>query len=245
MNKTVKPPDILRHISVDCVIFGYGDGKLHVLLRRESIEHDGVTTIEWKLPGHHMLIDETAEETAIRTLREQTGMGNIFMKQFRVFSSLDRLHRREFDFEWIRTHGVGEWRVVTVGFYAAVNLSAIDLGGLSPEAEWKEISTIGELIFDHREILDAALAKLRDDLAVEPVIFELLPDKFTLSELQQLYEIIIGRPVDKRNFRRKAITKKYLAPLAERQTGVAHRAATYYLFNRKVFDKETKEHLLF
>ncbi len=241
MKSSTPITETLRHISVDGVVLGYGDGKLKVLLRRESIEHDGKVTIEWKLPGHHIRSNETVEETAIRTLYEQTGMRNIFLKQFHVFSSLDRLHRREFDFAWIRKHGVGEWRVITVGFYALVNLKNISLADMSPEAEWREISGIGELIFDHREILDAALEKIRHDLYLEPVLFELLPDKFTLTDLQNIYELIMGRSVDKRNFRRKAISKAYIVPLAERQTGVAHRAAGYYMFNRKIFDKEMQE----
>lgn len=241
MNDTAPPTDILRHISVDGVIFGYGDGRLKVLLRRESIEHDKTVTNEWKLPGNHVGVNETIEQTSVRTLHEQTGMRNIFLKQFHVFSSLDRLRRRAFDFEWIRTQGVGEWRVITVGFYATVNLATLDLADMSPQAQWRELSEIDELIFDHREILDTALTKLRHDLHYEPVLFELLPDKFTLSELQNLYEIIVGHPVDKRNFRRKALSTAYLVSLAEHQEGVAHRAAGYYMFNKKMMDKARSE----
>ncbi len=237
MVKNTLQPEILRHISVDVVVFGYGEGKLKVLLRRESIERDGVVSTEWKLPGNHVRVDETIEETAIRVLYEQTGVRNIFLRQFHVFSALDRLRRREFDYQWIRKKGVGEERVVTVGFYAAINLDGLDLASMSPQAEWKETSQVGALIFDHREILGTALEKLRHSLSIEPVVFELLADKFTLTEMQQLYETILGCELDKRNFRRKAIAKPYIVPLAEREKGVAHRAAVYYMCNRKLFDQ--------
>lgn len=245
MKDTVKTPKILRHISVDCVIFGYEEGALKVLLRKESIEHDGKITAEWKLPGNHVWYDETVEQTATRILREQTGVSNIFLKQFHVFSSIDRLHRREFDFKWIKAKGIGEWRVITAGFYAAVNIGDVDKESLSPQAEWKEIDEIGELIFDHREILDTALEKLKGDLTIEPVIFELLPAKFTLGDMQKLYEILTGQPVDKRNFRRKITAKDFIMPLAERQENVAHRAASFYAFNRKLFEKQRQETLMF
>jgi hypothetical protein len=240
--------EFLRHISTDGVVFGYDDGKLKVLLRRESIERDGEISTEWKLPGHHIRLNETIEETAVRTLYEQTGLRNIFLKQFHVFSSLDRLRRREFDFTWILNHGVGEWRVITIGFYALVDMTKINLAEMSPQAEWRDISEIGELIFDHREILDTAFEKLRRDLPYEPVIFELLPGKFTLTELQNLYELIMGYAVDRRNFRRKAISKPYIVPLAEMQKGVAHRAAGYYMFNHKLMVENPvgkREDLLF
>ncbi len=243
----MKSPDMLRQVSVDCVIFGYDAGSLKVLLRRELIEHDGAVATEWKLPGNHVLVSESVEETAVRTLREQTGIsiGNVFLKQFKVFSAVDRLHRREFDFLWIQQKGVGEWRVITIAFYAVVNIKDIDVCTMSPEAHWRDLHEIGDLIFDHRDILDGALEKLRRDVAYEPVVFELLPDKFTLTEFQRLYELIMGRPVDKRNFRRKVNTFKFLLPLAERQTNVPHKAATLYQFSRKIFDKTQKEYTVF
>ncbi len=243
----MKSPEILRQVSVDCVIFGYEDSRLKVLLRRELIEHDDKTTIEWKLPGNHVLMSESVEETAVRTLKEQTGIniGNVFLKQFKVFSSTDRLHRREFDFLWIQQKGVGEWRVITIAFYAVVNIKDIDSHEMSPEAHWRDLHEVGELIFDHRDILNHALEKLRLDVAYEPVIFELLPDKFALSELQRLYELVMDQRIDKRNFRRKVSKLKYLVPLAERQTNVPHKAATLYQFNRKIFDKNQKEQTLF
>lgn len=235
MKKQLPVSGIMRHVSVDTVLFGYNEGHLKVLLCRLPTESGGT---EWKLPGHLIRKDETVEAAAVRILHEQTGMMNIFLKQFHVFSSLDRLHRREFDLRWAREHGgSGEWRVVTVGFYALVDYAGTDLSELSPGAEWRDMSDIGEMMFDHREILEAAFEKMRSDVNFEPVVFELLHDRFTLTELQNLYELIVGRPVDKRNFRRRAISKPYIVPLAESQKGVAHRAAGYYMFNRKIFDK--------
>ncbi len=243
----MKNSGVLRQISVDCVIFGYEDGRLKVLLRKELINHDDKVTTEWKLPGNHVHMNENVEETAMRVLKEQTGISisNVFLKQFKVFSSVDRLHRREFDFLWIQQKGVGEWRVITIAFYAAINIKDIDNHGMSSKAYWRELHEVGELIFDHREILDSALEKLRHDMDYEPVIFELLPDKFSLTELQRLYELIMGKQVDKRNFRRKTNTMKFLVPLAERQTNVRHKSAMLYQFNRKIFDKTLIAHHIF
>ena len=227
-DETTASPDILCHISVEGVVFGYGEGRLHVLLSRETDLRRGISATMWKLPGQRIRAGESVEQTAMRILYGQTGAEDIFFKQFQVFSSPDPHHR---------VHGAERCRVVTVGFYAIVNLDGIDRDDMAPGAEWKELKETGGLMWDHREIFDTALARLRHDLHFEPVICELLPDKFTLSELQNLYEIISGSRVDKRNFRRRATTSPYLVSLSEHQTGVAHRAAGYYMFNKRLIDK--------
>lgn len=226
----------LPTVSVDCVIFGYLENELTVLVRKEFIPVDGRVVQEWKLPGNHIMRTECINETAARILKEQTGIEDIFMKQFMVFSDPDRLKRRPQDFEWVKPRLLDE-RVVTVAFYSLVNIGSIDNTKLIEVAKWENVNTISDLMFDHKDILDEALLKLRYDLLHEPLIFELLPLKFTLTQMQSVYEVIFDTTYDKRNFRRKITKMDYLIPLSETQKGVSHKPARYYSFDREIYDK--------
>jgi 8-oxo-dGTP diphosphatase len=235
--------DIIPSLSVDCVIFGYDHTSLKVLLRREFIQYEGKIYQEWKLPGNHLKVEEMIYDTASRILKEQTGLENIFMKQFKVFSDPNRLKRRARDYEWIKPKLIEE-RVVTVGFYSLINTEDIT-SKLTDEASWQSAYEIGELIFDHKEILEDALSKLRGDLLHEPLGFELLPEKFTLTQLQKLYEAIFNTTFDKRNFRRKVNKMDYLVSLEEFQTGVSHKPARLYRFDRNLYEKSRTENFDF
>ena len=227
--------NILSTISVDCGIFGYFENELTVLVRKEFIPVNGEIVQEWKLPGNHLRRDEDINATAARILKEQTGLEDIFMKQFMVFSDPDRLQRRPQDFEWIKPRLIDD-RVITVGFYALINVNSIDNSKLIEIAKWENVNDITDLMFDHKDILDEALLKLRYDLLHEPLIFELLPPKFTLTQMQKVYEVIFNTEYDKRNFRRKINKMDYLIQLDETQKGVSHKPARYYSFNREIYD---------
>ena len=226
----------LPTVSVDCVIFGYYENALTVLVRKENVPFNGETNQEWKLPGNHVRRDENIDDTAARILKEQTGLESIFVKQFQVFSDPERLKRRPQDFEWVKPRLVDE-RVITVGFYSLVNMNSVDNTKLIEVAKWENVNDIDNLMFDHKEILDEALLRLRYDLLHEPLIFELLPEKFTLTQMQSIYEVILNTTYDKRNFRRKINKMKYLIKLDEIQTGVSHKPARFYAFDRDIYEK--------
>ena len=223
-------------ISVDCAIFGYGDNELKVLVRREFIPYNGEIRIEWKLPGNIVKRDEAIDITAARILKEQTGLENIYVKQYSVFSDPNRIKRNLVDYEWLKPRNPEE-RVITVGFYSLLNISDVDNSKLIDDAKWENAYDVRELMFDHNEIFDEALVKLRYDLLHEPIVFELLPEKFTLTQIQKVYEAIFNTEYDKRNFRRKVNKMAYLVPLDEYQTGVSHKPARLYTFNRDKYEE--------
>jgi 8-oxo-dGTP diphosphatase len=239
-NTMNNPNATLPTISVDCVIFGYFESELSVLVRREDVPLNGVMTIEWKLPGNHIRRDEDINATAARILKEQTGLEDIYVKQFQVFSDPERLKRRPQDFEWVKPRLEDE-RVITVGFYSLININSTDNTKLIDVAKWSNANESIELMFDHNEIFTEALKKLRYDLLHEPLIFELLPAKFTLTEMQKVYEVIFNTLYDKRNFRRKINKMPYLIPLDEVQTGVSHKPARFYSFDRDIYEKSRTE----
>ncbi len=234
------PNATLPTISVDCVIFGYFENELSVLVRREDVPMNGEIHIEWKLPGNHIRRNEDINATAARILKEQTGLEDIYVKQFQVFSDPERLKRRPQDFEWVKPRLEDE-RVITVGFYSLINISSIDNTKLIDVAKWSNANDQIELMFDHSEIFSEALKKLRYDLLHEPLIFELLPAKFTLTQMQKVYEVIFNTLYDKRNFRRKINKMPYLIPLDETQTGVSHKPARFYSFDRDIYEKSRTE----
>lgn len=233
-------PETLPTVSVDCVIFGYDENKLKVLIRREFVPYNGEVFLEWKLPGNHVRRDEKISETASRILKEQTGLENIYVKQFLVFSDPNRLKRRERDYEWVKPRLEDE-RVITVGFYSLINVSDVDNSTLVEDANWANAYEISALMFDHNEIFDEAFKKLRYDLLHEPLVFELLPEKFTLTQMQKLYEAIFNTTYDKRNYRRKVNKMPYLILLDEIQTGVSHKPARLYSYNREIYEKTRTE----
>jgi len=232
--------ETLPTISVDCVIFGYAEDTLKVLVRKEFVPHGDEIYLEWKLPGNHIRRSENIDETASRILKEQTGLENIYVKQFMVFSDPDRLKRNKWDYEWVKPR-LADDRVITVGFYSLINLKDVDNSTLIDVAEWVNAYEIKKLMFDHKDIFDEAIKKLRYDLLHEPLIFELLPVKFTLTQMQKLYEIIFQTSYDKRNYRRKVNKMSYLVALDEIQTGVSHKPAHLYSFDRDIYEKTYTE----
>ncbi|MGV3587069.1 MAG: NUDIX hydrolase [Adhaeribacter sp.] len=216
-----KPEDILPSISTDNIIFGLDNRKLKVLLIRRNIEP---FLGNWALPGGFVLYNEDLDMSARRTLQNMTGMSNVYMEQVYTFGAVNRFPDR---------------RVVTVAYYALINytLDNLKAGPDASDINWFDILELPELVFDHRHILETTLEFLRAKVRTEPIGFELLPQKFTLTELQGLYEAVLGTVFDTRNFRKKILKMNLLMPLDETQVGVAHRAARLYSFNKETYHK--------
>lgn len=231
-------------ISVDCVIFGFDFEKLNVLLvdRVLKDENTGAELFsDLTLTGNHIFEHESLEDAASRILFDLTGLENIYLKQFGAFCDLDRLQRPN-DQMWLRANGRDpDSRIISVGYYSLLATNKVTLKWKGRNVKWYPVSEVTDLAFDHYRILQSALKALRRELLYEPIGFELLPEKFTLSQLQKLYEVVLGVELDKRNFRKKIARMKYLIPLDEKQKGVAHKPARLYMFSREVYEKTRKE----
>jgi 8-oxo-dGTP diphosphatase len=234
--------EFLAHISLDCVIFGFHDGQLKILLLKMENQD------QLALPGGFMMREETLEDAAIRTLEERTGLGNIFLQQFHVFSDpgrSDSAGRLE-DLKKLGMHPVKlEWfaqRFISVGFYALVEFSRVQPkpDALSETCSWYNLEERGPLILDHDLILDMALTTLRSQLNHQPIGYNLLPRKFTMPELQKLYETILDKKLDRRNFQRKMLSYGILNVLDEKRTGVAHKAPYLYSWHLRNYQKALK-----
>lgn len=205
-------------VTADCVIFGYDRGVLKILLVERGIDpYKGC----WALPGGFMNIDETITECALRELREETGLECADIEQVGVFSSLGRDPRE---------------RVITVAHYALVRLSEVRAGDDASRAQWFELAALPPLAFDHAEIISRAAELLRQRIFFKPVGFELLPEVFTMGELQRLYEAILGVTFDRRNFASKMHKLELLLPVAERAEGTPSRIPTLYRFNAERYN---------
>jgi len=230
------------HVSVDCVVFGFEFGKLDVLLIERNMQFEGREYKDLKLPGDLVRKDEDLDTAASRVLRELTGLENIYLKQYLAIGSPNRLKRQPRDMEWLRSIGHPEEIVVTVSYYSLINIDQDKAANfiLQSNARWYTVSEVTELAFDHLTILQQALQVLRTDLTLKPIAYELLPPKFTLGQLQQLYEVILGIKLDKRNFRKKVAGMPFIVPINEKQVDVSHKPARFFSFNRKIYIKTKK-----
>lgn len=207
------------HLTVDCVVFGLDEQDLKVLLIQRGTEPFRGA---WAIPGGFVHANESLEEAALRELREETGVHDVFLEQLYTFGDVRRDPRR---------------RIVTVAYYALVNLRdhTIKAATDASNAAWFSVDDIPKLAFDHGRIVDTALQRLRGKVRYMPIGFELLPAKFTLTQLQRMYEKILEQHVDKRNFRKKILGMGLLTELDEVQVDVAHRAARLYRFDERKY----------
>ncbi|MDA0714638.1 MAG: NUDIX hydrolase [Bacteroidetes bacterium] len=233
------------HISIDCVLFGFDFENLHVLLiDRGRYDSDFKNEIvQYALPGDLIYMDEQLDEGAQRVLKDLTGLQNIFMEQFGAFGDpvLDGFLS---DQRWLKSiRSEPEERVVTIGYYSLVKMHDYIpvASSFARSAVWVPVNEVAELAFDHNILLDKALSALRQTLQTRPIGFNLLPPKFTLSQLQRLYEAIHNRDIDKRNFRRKIIKLGIVTELAEKQEGVAHKPARFFSFDKDRYEELLQE----
>jgi hypothetical protein len=231
------------YISVDCVIFGYDFEKLNILVVERTLTNDNgqVEFSDMTLTGNHVYEDETIDDAANRVLFDLTGLTGIYLEQFKVFAHPNRIKKSN-DRKWLLHNGRNpDKRIISIGYFALLSTQDVILQWKGRNVKWVPYHEIKELGFDHNEILDNAIVALRNKVKHEPIGFELLPDKFTLTQLQSVCEIILDTEFDKRNFRKKTSRMKYLIPLDEKQTGVAHKPARLYMFSREVYEKTRKE----
>jgi hypothetical protein len=231
------------HISVDCVIFGFDFEKLNVLLLERKLENpDGsLVFCDQSLVGQHIKNNESLDAAAARILHETTGLSNIYLEQFFTFGCPERL-KKERARIWLQSIGRNpNERVITTAYFSLVNTHDVEISYSPRHACWCDIKTVKNLAFDHDHILQKGLEALRNKIKSEPIAFELLPKKFTLTQLQKLYEAILDINIDKRNFRKKAIQSDYIVPLSEKQKDVSHKPAQLFMFSRDVYHATKKE----
>jgi 8-oxo-dGTP diphosphatase len=212
-------------LAVDCAVLGFDEGDLKVLLIQRGIEpFKG----KWALPGGFVRMDESLDEAARRELAEETGLTNVFLEQLYTFGEIKRDPRG---------------RTISVAYFALVKLGEQQVAASTDAARaaWYPAAKTPALAFDHAKILETALTRLSNKVRYVPIGFELLPQLFTLTQLQHLYEAILGRALDKRNFRKKALALGVLAETKELERNVAHRAARLYRFDEEKYTKLVKK----
>ncbi|HAM98207.1 MAG TPA: NUDIX hydrolase [Marinilabiliales bacterium] len=235
---------LMNNLSVDCVVFGFDGEQLNVLLVERTLispETQEVIFSDLTLTGYHIYEDEDLDSAAARIVKDLTGLENIVLEQFYSFGALDRLLHPN-DQAWLEQFGdVFSNRVVTVGYYSLLPSTNVKIILKGRNVSWYKVSEVKGLAYDHDHVLQKALEHLRYKFWHEPIGFELLPMKFTLSQMQKLYEAVLGTQFDKRNFRKKVSQMNYVVALNERQTGVAHKPAQLFMFSRDVYEKTRKE----
>lgn len=206
-------------ISVDCVIFGYEDKQLKVLLIKSDLEEfKGL----YSLLGDLVKPNEDIEAAAYRVLKDRTGLDDVYLEQVYTFGNVER-------------HPSG--RVITVAYYSLVNIKHHKLKLTENDLHWHAVKDIKKLAFDHQKILNTCLDRLRERVMEQPVIFNLLPPKFSLRELQDLYEAILDTPLDRRNFRKRITLKNWLVDLNEMEQDVPHRPGKLYKLKTQLMHK--------
>ncbi|MDR1201275.1 MAG: NUDIX domain-containing protein [Tannerellaceae bacterium] len=207
-------------VAVDCIILGFNNKELNVLLHKRKFEP---LKGEWSLMGGFVKSGENINEAASHVLTECTGIDNLFMEQVGAYGDV--------------TRDLGE-RVISIAYYALVNINDFNIDLLEQyDAKWTKLSDLPELIFDHKQMLHDTLSRLKRKAATRPVGFNLLPEKFTLPQLQTLYEAIYQSPLDKRNFRKKLHAMDILEKLNEKDKKSSKRGAFYYMFNKEKYDR--------
>lgn len=232
------------NISIDTVLFGYNHHQLKVLLVERNIALPGYDkkVEDLKLPGGLVYNDELLEEAAGRVLQDLTGIAGIKLTQFDVLDSLERMS--DVDRVWLeQTTGLTIDRVVSVAFYGITALKKIPTPG--PKGKWIEPDEVEHLPFDHKDIIERALLTVRRSLIRDALIFDILPEKFTINDLQTLTEVFYGKKSDSRNFRKKIKKMDFIVALEEKQRNVAHKPARLFKFDKRKFKQFSNHRLTF
>lgn len=211
--------NVIKALSIDNLVFGLDDDELKILLVKQT---DPLHQGKWALPGGWIRYDENLRDAAYRLLEELTGVSDLYLEQLKTFGRVDRFPSE---------------RVVTIAYYALVSADNFSLvaGQSAADVNWQSVNRLPELVYDHAEIVEHGLKVLRHQVCHQPIGFNLLPEKFTLLQLQALYEAILNTKLDKPNFRRKIMKMNLLSPCNEKQQGVPHRAASLYRFDAEAY----------
>lgn len=215
------PHNVIKNLTIDNLIFGLDDDELKVLLVKHREPINGA---DWALPGGWIRQNENLRDAAARLLEEWTGLQHLYLEQLKAFGRIDRFPSE---------------RVVTIAYYALVSAEdyPVVAGHSAADASWFGVNKLPQLIYDHAEILTYGIKFLRHQVCHQPIGFNLLPEKFTLLQLQALYEAILNTKLDKPNFRRKIMKMNLLKSCDEKQQGVPHRAANLYRFDADAYEK--------
>ncbi|AZB29126.1 MULTISPECIES: NUDIX hydrolase [Chryseobacterium] len=233
LKKSEEAKDLfLPHLSADPVVFGFDQSELKVLLLQMTYRK------QWLLPGGYVKKEEDIDDAAKRVLKERAGISDVYLEEFAVFG---KNKRSEFYFEDFDDSLWQKQRFVSIGYYALYNPDNANLvvDELSEKCEWISLSQLNEieLAMDHREIIEKALLTLRERITYKPIGYNLLPEKFTLSELQKLYETILGKELNRGNFYRKIKNLEILRKLNEQRRGGAHKSPDLYSFDEENYKK--------
>lgn len=233
LQKSTEAKEIfLPHISVDPVVFGFDQNELKVLLVRMKYRK------QWLLPGGYVRRDEDLDEAVVRVLEDRAGVTDVFLQEFGVFG---RKNRNQLYFEEFEETLFQKQRFISVGYYALYNSSEINpvADDVSEACEWVYLRQLLEIDFamDHREIIEKALLTLREKISSKPIGYNLMPEKFTLPELQKLYEAILGKSLNRGNFYRKIKNLNVLKKLDEQRRVGAHRSPDLYSFDMENYEK--------
>lgn len=218
------PDAVIEALSIDCLIFGFKKNELDILL----VQHgEGISKGKWALPGGWIKYNESINDSASRILNDLTSVSNIYLEQLKAFGDVSRYPTK---------------RVITIAYYALVKPEnyALHPGFTAADAKWFKISEVPPLPYDHQKILLEGLNYLKHKVRHEPIGFNLIPKKFTLLQLQELYEAILDKKLDKPNFRRKLMKMNLLEPCKEKQIAVSHRAANLFRFDKKTYSRLTE-----
>jgi ADP-ribose pyrophosphatase YjhB (NUDIX family) len=233
-------PGLIPNISVDCVIFGFHEDTLSVLLTKRVLEDPRSGKLifsDYTLAGHHVQEGENPDQAAARILKEKTGLKKIRLEQFHVFGETDRLENEK-DWLWVHMRFPEVARhVFSIAYYSLVDDEKIKPDRKHPDAAWFPVKKLPPLGFDHRKMIEMALEFLQHRLRREPIGFDLLPEKFTIAQVQKLYETILDTQFDKRNFRKKVAQMSYVVPIREKLKGRPHKPAQMYVFSKEVYEK--------
>jgi 8-oxo-dGTP diphosphatase len=210
-------------LSVDCVIFGFDEDKLKVLLIRSDLKK---YLGKWSLLGDLVRPTEDLSEAAYRILKQRTGLSDLYLEQVETFGTIGR-------------HPAG--RVVTVAYCSLINVQHHKLKILDNELHWHDIKNVTDLAFDHQQIFDTCYQRLQKRVQEHPLGFSLLPKKFSLRDLQNLYEAILDTKMDRRNFRKKFFSMDFLIDIDEMEQDVPHRPGKLYKFNYEKYEKKKKK----
>lgn len=224
-----EPQDLYKqkdkmYVAIDCIIFGFDSGNLKLLLFRRRVEP---LKGEWSLIGSFVKLDEDVSKAAERVLGEITGLRNVFMEELKVYGAADR---------------DPGFRCISVGQYALIRLNDYDRELVKEHgAEWYDVEELPELVLDHNKMVSDALDKLKQKARIQPLGFELLPEKFTIPQLQSVYEAIFQKKLDARNFRKKVLSHNVLVKLDEKDKTTSKRGAYLYKFDHKRYKKLTEK----